>query len=601
MRAAARLLAERGERIAIITNDQGEALVDTALCAAPDGGVMAVTEIGGGCFCCRYAELEQALLAAADAGATVALAEAVGSCTDLVATVLAALVDRRPDRFSLAPLAVLVDPWRAQEIAAGAFPADVQYLFRKQIEEADIVVITRSDLDPPDAESLVREIRGDAPVVHISSVTGAGVADWLAAQPLSLAQPLVIDYDRYAAAEALLGWANGRIGVLGNARPKVLVERLFAALADQPIAHLKVYVEAGGATGSANLVRQGGTAVLALDDLPAEADGFCMVLNARVAVSPEALEPILAEAVAEAADPIEVVWSQLDCFAPGRPVPVHRYTERCDPFGDAACCAAFYQRPDVAYLLGDSYHPGGTKLTLEMAEQLDLAPGAQVLDVACGLGTSLKALVGAYGIGAVGLDTQPGALGSGDGDGPGIHLAQGDAHAIPFEAEAFDALLCECALSTFADQPRALSEMLRVLRPGGSVAFSDMVANGPVPDGLRDWVHLGTCLLHARSIPDYRALVEAAGFEVLEARPATWALRDLISGIKRRLLGLALARTSGALPSGAVIDVKQGRALLKQAAAVIDEGTVDYGVLIARKPLSPRAQPEGPGGRLPES
>ncbi|MFT5435088.1 MAG: G3E family GTPase, partial [Myxococcota bacterium] len=99
--ALARYYAERGERVAIVTNDQGHALVDTAalvdVLASKSGSgsqerrTTGVTEIGGGCFCCRFPELEDGLVAAAGQGATVALAEAVGSCTDLVATVLSPL------------------------------------------------------------------------------------------------------------------------------------------------------------------------------------------------------------------------------------------------------------------------------------------------------------------------------------------------------------------------------------------------------------------------------------------------------------------------------------------------------------------------------
>ena len=118
IRALSRALAARGERVAIVTNDQGHALVDTALV---QGDAAMVSEIGGGCFCCRYPELEAALFAAEDAGASVAVAEAVGSCTDLVATVLSPLAERHGGRFRLAPLSIVVDPWRVREIANGAF------------------------------------------------------------------------------------------------------------------------------------------------------------------------------------------------------------------------------------------------------------------------------------------------------------------------------------------------------------------------------------------------------------------------------------------------------------------------------------------------
>jgi hypothetical protein len=64
------------------------------------------------------------------AAAAVAVAEAVGSRTDLVATVLASLADRHADRFEIEPLGVVVDPWRVLEFESGVIPSDVGYLSR---------------------------------------------------------------------------------------------------------------------------------------------------------------------------------------------------------------------------------------------------------------------------------------------------------------------------------------------------------------------------------------------------------------------------------------------------------------------------------------
>ena len=192
-RALARKLGERGERVVLITNDRGRSLVDISLCEQ-DG--VEVREIAGGCFCCRYDELEGALLGAADAGATVAVAEAVGSCTDLVATVLAPLADRHPDRFEIEQLGVVVDPWRVLELESGALPADVGYLFTKQIEEADVVLVSRLDLDPPDVAPTLRGLRPDAAIVAVSGATGDGLDRWMSAVPASMAAPLDLDYDR---------------------------------------------------------------------------------------------------------------------------------------------------------------------------------------------------------------------------------------------------------------------------------------------------------------------------------------------------------------------------------------------------------------------
>src|SRR3954467_12520402 len=86
MIAAARHLERRGEKVAVITNDQGTVLVDTQLVrSALDN----VSEVTGGCFCCRFDDLLVAAQALIDQGnARTLLAEAVGSCTDLQATVI---------------------------------------------------------------------------------------------------------------------------------------------------------------------------------------------------------------------------------------------------------------------------------------------------------------------------------------------------------------------------------------------------------------------------------------------------------------------------------------------------------------------------------
>ena len=131
IRALARHVSARGERVAVITNDQGRALVDTSLVSA-DSHI--VREIPGGCFCCRYDELEAALLDIAAGDTDVVLCEAVGSCTDLIATVLVPLAERGVVDVDVAPLAIVVDPWRVLEIERGPVPLDIAYLFRKQIE-----------------------------------------------------------------------------------------------------------------------------------------------------------------------------------------------------------------------------------------------------------------------------------------------------------------------------------------------------------------------------------------------------------------------------------------------------------------------------------
>ena len=69
-----------------------------------------------------------------------------------------------------------------------------------------------------------------------------------------------------------------------------------------------------------------------------------------------------------------------------------------------ACCAAAYGVDLVALFLGESYHPGGLQLTADLADTLALQPGAHVLDVASGVGTTAVYLAGSRGVEVLGVD-----------------------------------------------------------------------------------------------------------------------------------------------------------------------------------------------------
>ncbi len=289
--AAAELLELRGRRAALITNDQGEELVDTRLARA--AGLHAV-EVGGGCFCCRFSEFLRATAALQEYHPDVIFAEPVGSCADLASTLMQAL----RGEFALAPLTVLVDPGRARDLLDPNADPDMAWLFRQQLAEADVACFTRADL-----YAEFPELPGCAPR-RLSAITGEGVKEWLdevlAGEASAGAHPLQVDYSRYAEAEAALGWLNWRVDLrLGRAlTPAAVVGMLLEAFgASVPIAHLKVFNNASGGYVKASVCRNGEEPLVdgRLDLPPVRRHE--LVINLRARAAPEELEAATERAV----------------------------------------------------------------------------------------------------------------------------------------------------------------------------------------------------------------------------------------------------------------------------------------------------------------
>src|SRR5580658_9970524 len=72
-----------------------------------------------------------------------------------------------------------------------------------------------------------------------------------------------------------------------------------------------------------------------------------------------------------------------------------------------SCCAAVYQSDFARLLLGDSFHPGGQRLTARIGEHLGLGPGVRVLDVASGKGESAIFVARQFGCEVVGMNFGP--------------------------------------------------------------------------------------------------------------------------------------------------------------------------------------------------
>jgi G3E family GTPase len=337
---AAQRLAGRGLKVGLITNDQAPELVDTAFLAR---GNVNIAEVSGSCFCCNFQGLLDAMAKVREeAAADVLIAEPVGSCTDLSATIVQPLRDRLAGTLVVAPLSVLADPGRLSDIlnggTAGLHPS-AAYIFRKQLEEADIVVISKTDLLPgSDLEALklrVAQAYPGATVVTASVKTGEGLETWLDEVTIrsDAGQRLAeVDYDVYAEGEAVLGWLNATFTLHGEPTEwNAFAERLLRGLSRRfdslgaAVGHVKLMLEAGDDFLVGNLT--GRSATLTIRGSAGAGPEARLTLNARVQMPPETLEAIAREVLAAAADQgritaTPVAWR---CLSPGRPKPTHRY------------------------------------------------------------------------------------------------------------------------------------------------------------------------------------------------------------------------------------------------------------------------------------
>ncbi len=247
----------------------------------------------------------------------------------------------------------------------------------------------------------------------------------------------------------------------------------------------------------------------------------------------------------------------------------------------ARCCADFYAQPWVAELIGTSFHPGGLPLSRRSFEQLRLPPGSRVLDLACGQGTTAIELCNRYDVAVVGVDFSLENLDRARARGREalvdgrLEFVHGRADELPFDDACFDAVLCECAVSTFPDKPRVAAEMFRVAREGGQIAISDVVVERELPSELSQAIGPWACVHQALTSEGYRSLFADAGARLGESHDESSTLLELEASLKRRLLVVGLGQISGAI-GNVEFDLAGVRTLLARGRESVTSGDLQY-------------------------
>ncbi|MCU0519608.1 MAG: CobW-like GTP-binding protein [Anaerolineae bacterium] len=338
----AKLLMARGLRVGVVTNDQGRYLVDTAFFRSE---AVPTVEVTGGCFCCNYSDLDAQLdqlerTARPDA----IFAESVGSCADIVATVVRPLLTlRRSDLEAPTSFTVFADARLLRRRLLGQpmpFSDDVVYVFDKQIEESGLLVANKVDLLSDDAVQelavLADERFPDKRVRFQNSLVAEGVGGWLemltSGEATAPGQALDIDYARYGAGEAALAWLDERLVFeVSEGTGRSLLQRFFLLLLSNlrreglVIGHLKFLVQSGVVEAKVSfpaLVEEDWHTTV--PDLPGTR--VTLVVNARVESEPSQVRDLVQEAATVAAleAGATVVISDVVAFHPGFPKPTYR-------------------------------------------------------------------------------------------------------------------------------------------------------------------------------------------------------------------------------------------------------------------------------------
>lgn len=332
-------LTEQGNKIGLITNDQASELVDTAFLERA-GGI--TSEVSGSCFCCNFNGFADAISAMKqEQKVDIIIAEPVGSCTDLSATIMQPLKDKWKEDLIISPLNVLVDPVRLVSILNGetsGLHSSAAYIVEKQLEEADYIVINKADLlTQEEAETLkIRTMRKwpDAKVYTISGQTGEGLEDWMedAFSSTDAGTHLArIDYDVYADGEAVLGWLNTDIMLESDKTDwNIFAKDLLESLGEHfdsigaAVGHVKIMLEndtefiLGNLTGMVNTMKIRGEV--------SRQDKVKLTLNARVEMKPTVLQKIVMEELARTCkNEVKYNIKVIKCLQPGRPNPTYRY------------------------------------------------------------------------------------------------------------------------------------------------------------------------------------------------------------------------------------------------------------------------------------
>jgi SAM-dependent methyltransferase len=238
-------------------------------------------------------------------------------------------------------------------------------------------------------------------------------------------------------------------------------------------------------------------------------------------------------------------------------------------------------------LMGEEIHVGGAGETETLARKAGITTSTTVLDVCSALGGPARHLARTIGCTVTGLDATPKMHDEAvrrtreaglDGK---ASFVLGNALDIPYRAGSFDVVWGQDAWCYVTDKERLVRECARVVKPRGTVAFTDWLETGEMSDQLWTALHAFMAFPYLETLDGYTALVEAAGLRVVEREDLSpdfaRHVQLYLDALQKTHRGVVVAHYGQQMYD----EVEQGLLLWRDAAAA---GQVGRGRIIARRP-----------------
>lgn len=164
--------------------------------------------------------------------------------------------------------------------------------------------------------------------------------------------------------------------------------------------------------------------------------------------------------------------------------------------------------------------PGGLTLTERAVKKCGFSRNAEILDIGCGCGTTLRYLTDCLGRRVYGLDIATQML----SECRDMSVLRADAAVLPFRDTCLDGIFCECVLSLLPRSMDALREFRRILRTGGHLVLGDLYRRNSLSENM--WTGTSaTCMSGAKSCAEMMIQLDKSGFDIVSWEDHSWHLK----------------------------------------------------------------------------